>query len=202
MTCQLYHVLAPHRRGGAIGYPGHLGACDSGFPPTKQHCACRAEGAVHHPDIIDGYLTHATCKMYATLVLGLCIVALLCYPLPGESVQYVFVAHAIGGLKWPQSSILESAPLLLASAYTIASYRSYSSRPRASSRSPSVPLNRQYPVCAAHPRADSDNLTSTIHRYKFTPEILWGCMHGFLGLGFVAWWRGTIAYTQMVKMTE
>lgn len=30
-------------------------------------------------------------KMYATLVLGVCIVALLCYPLPGES---PLLAHA------------------------------------------------------------------------------------------------------------
>lgn len=28
-------------------------------------------------------------KMYATLVLGVSIVALLCYPLPGESVAFV-----------------------------------------------------------------------------------------------------------------
>jgi hypothetical protein len=39
-------------------------------------------------------------------------------------------------------------------------------------------------------------------RYKVTPEIVWGCMHGFLGLGFVTWWQGTVAYTQMMKKME
>jgi len=40
------------------------------------------------------------------------------------------------------------------------------------------------------------------NRYKLTPEIVWGCMHGILGLGFVAWWQGTVGYTQMLKRTE
>lgn len=43
---------------------------------------------------------------------------------------------------------------------------------------------------------------SASSRYNVTPEIVWGCMHGFLGLGFVAWWQGTVAYMQMAKRTE
>jgi hypothetical protein len=47
--------------------------------------------------MIDGYSNHIIHKMYATLVLGICIVALLCYPLPGESVNYASVS--VGKLK-------------------------------------------------------------------------------------------------------
>ncbi|KAH9039223.1 hypothetical protein EDB84DRAFT_1478146, partial [Lactarius hengduanensis] len=31
------------------------------------------------------------------------------------------------------------------------------------------------------------------------PKSFWGCAHGFLGLGFVGWWQGTVAYNTMMK---
>ena len=96
VTCQLHRILAPYRLGGAIGSPRDLGACDLAFPPANQHHARRTEGAVHHPDIIYDCSRYLACKMYATLVLGVCIMALLCYPLPGESVYWAFMEHTVG----------------------------------------------------------------------------------------------------------
>lgn len=36
-------------------------------------------------------------------------------------------------------------------------------------------------------------------RYKVTPEIIWGVLHGVLSLGMVIWWQATIHYTQMAS---
>ncbi|KAI0000177.1 hypothetical protein BJV74DRAFT_882835 [Russula compacta] len=52
------------------------------------------------------------------------------------------------------------------------------------------------------PRFIPFTLGAFFEAYKITPEVVWGCMHGFLGLGFVAWWQGTVAYTQVMKRTE
>ncbi|THH17564.1 hypothetical protein EW146_g3287 [Bondarzewia mesenterica] len=38
--------------------------------------------------------------------------------------------------------------------------------------------------------------------YKFTPEILWGGLHGVLSLAMVAWWQGTVAYAQMARKMQ
>ncbi|KAI0252509.1 hypothetical protein BJV78DRAFT_1201149 [Lactifluus subvellereus] len=100
-------------------------------------------------------------KMYATLVLGVCIMALLCYPLP------------------------EFLPGKRALAIGLCVYHSIIST-----------------VLFQAPRFIPFTFGAFFEAYKFTPEVLWGCMHGFLGLGFVAWWQGTVAYTQMVKRME
>jgi hypothetical protein len=92
LTCQFCRVLAPPRLGGPIGFPRPLGAWQPAFSPAKQHDACDIEGMAHHSDIIYGYSNHVIRKMYATLVLGICIVALLCFPLPGESINYASVS--------------------------------------------------------------------------------------------------------------
>lgn len=36
-------------------------------------------------------------------------------------------------------------------------------------------------------------------RYKLTPEILWGILHGVLGLGMVAWWQATVHLAAMAR---
>ncbi|KAI0696829.1 hypothetical protein BC835DRAFT_1340852 [Cytidiella melzeri] len=33
---------------------------------------------------------------------------------------------------------------------------------------------------------------------KVTPEIVWGVLHGFMGLGFGAWWQLTVQITAMM----
>ncbi|KAH9973896.1 hypothetical protein BGW80DRAFT_1307027 [Lactifluus volemus] len=100
-------------------------------------------------------------KMYATLVLGICIVALLCFPLP------------------------EFLPCKRALAIGLCVYHTMIST-----------------VLFQAPRFIPFSFGAFFESYKFTPEIFWGCLHGFLGLGFVAWWQGTVGYMQMVKRTE
>jgi hypothetical protein len=97
-TCQLFCILTPHRLGGAIGHPGRLGTRVPSLPPAKQHYARLAEGGCVTSGC-DGRRLKALAiwKMYATLVLGVCVVALLCYPLPGElSRLCVYVARVRG----------------------------------------------------------------------------------------------------------
>jgi len=36
-------------------------------------------------------------------------------------------------------------------------------------------------------------------RYKITPEIIWGTLHGFVGLGMVAWWHATVHMAAMAR---
>ncbi|EIM89301.1 uncharacterized protein STEHIDRAFT_52851, partial [Stereum hirsutum FP-91666 SS1] len=36
---------------------------------------------------------------------------------------------------------------------------------------------------------------------KFTPEILWGGLHGILSMGMVLWWQSTVSATQAVKQS-
>jgi hypothetical protein len=35
-------------------------------------------------------------------------------------------------------------------------------------------------------------LTYSTSRFKVTPEIIWGSLHGFLGLAFVTWWQASL----------
>ncbi|KAI0278065.1 hypothetical protein BGY98DRAFT_975818 [Russula aff. rugulosa BPL654] len=100
-------------------------------------------------------------KMYATLVLGICIVVLLCYPLP------------------------EFLPGKRALAIGLCVYHSIIST-----------------VLFQAPRFIPYSFGALFEAYNVTPEIVWGSMHGILGLGFVVWWQGTVAYAQMMKRTE
>ncbi|KXN86506.1 hypothetical protein AN958_09978, partial [Leucoagaricus sp. SymC.cos] len=36
-------------------------------------------------------------------------------------------------------------------------------------------------------------------QYKLTPEILWGILHGLVGLGMVMWWQVTVQLTAMAR---
>lgn len=39
-------------------------------------------------------------------------------------------------------------------------------------------------------------------RYKVTPEIVWGFLHGVLGLGMVIWWQGTVHYAALARKMQ
>jgi len=96
-------------------------------------------------------------KMYATLVLAVCIVALLCYPLPGESPSCGHTKrHDHDNIS--QSSYPESGHLPLVSACIIPSFRPYSSKLRASFRSRLEPSSKRQHGCLftlySHSQAD------------------------------------------------
>lgn len=38
--------------------------------------------------------------------------------------------------------------------------------------------------------------------FKVTPEILWGTLHGFIGLGFVVWWQATVALAAAMRKMQ
>ncbi|KAF7316241.1 hypothetical protein MIND_00142700 [Mycena indigotica] len=35
--------------------------------------------------------------------------------------------------------------------------------------------------------------------YRVTPEIVWGTLHGLVGLSMVIWWQGTVHYAQLMR---
>ncbi|KAI0261659.1 hypothetical protein BC834DRAFT_895320 [Gloeopeniophorella convolvens] len=100
-------------------------------------------------------------KLYATLVLGVCLAAFLVYPLP------------------------EFLPGKRALAIGLCVYHSIVST-----------------VLFQSPRFIPFSFGALFETYKFTPEVLWGGLHGLLGLGFVTWWQGTVAFTQMMRKTD
>ncbi|KAF8880082.1 hypothetical protein BD779DRAFT_1676130 [Infundibulicybe gibba] len=38
-----------------------------------------------------------------------------------------------------------------------------------------------------------------LEQYKVTPEIVWGALHGLVGLGMVVWWQGTVHLAAMAR---
>ncbi|EGN92860.1 hypothetical protein SERLA73DRAFT_190436 [Serpula lacrymans var. lacrymans S7.3] len=41
-----------------------------------------------------------------------------------------------------------------------------------------------------------------MEQMKLTPEVVWGTLHGFIGLGMVAWWQGTLQYGAMARRMQ
>lgn len=39
-------------------------------------------------------------------------------------------------------------------------------------------------------------------QYKLTPEILWGTLHGLVGLGMVVWWQATVHLAAMARSSS
>ena len=39
---------------------------------------------------------------------------------------------------------------------------------------------------------EGQRLTCPVRRFNATPENVWGCLHGFTGLGFAIWWQATV----------
>ncbi|KAI0052089.1 hypothetical protein FA95DRAFT_51622 [Auriscalpium vulgare] len=100
-------------------------------------------------------------KLYAALVLGTCLVALLVYPLP------------------------EFLPGKRALAMGLCIYHSIVST-----------------ILFQSPRFIPYSFGPVFEAWKFTPEVLWGGLHGFLGLGMVAWWQSTVGYAQAVRKMQ
>ncbi|KAI1788656.1 hypothetical protein LXA43DRAFT_630475 [Ganoderma leucocontextum] len=42
------------------------------------------------------------------------------------------------------------------------------------------------------PRFIPTTLGAFAESFKATPEIVWGTLHGFVGLGFAVWWQATV----------
>ncbi|KAJ7598734.1 hypothetical protein C8J56DRAFT_914833 [Mycena floridula] len=49
------------------------------------------------------------------------------------------------------------------------------------------------------PRFIPHTLGPSFESMQVTPEIVWGVLHGFVGLGMVIWWQGTVHFTQMAR---
>ncbi|EKM76713.1 hypothetical protein AGABI1DRAFT_115605 [Agaricus bisporus var. burnettii JB137-S8] len=49
------------------------------------------------------------------------------------------------------------------------------------------------------PRFIPHSLGPLAEQYKVTPEIVWGTLHGLIGLGMVAWWQVTVPLTSLAR---
>ncbi|KII87597.1 hypothetical protein PLICRDRAFT_162334 [Plicaturopsis crispa FD-325 SS-3] len=52
------------------------------------------------------------------------------------------------------------------------------------------------------PRFIPHSFGPLLESFKFTPEILWGGLHGVLSLAFLAWWQGTVQYAAMARKMQ
>jgi len=52
------------------------------------------------------------------------------------------------------------------------------------------------------PRFIPHSFGPLLEGYKVTPEIVWGSLHGVLGLGMVVWWQGTVHYAALARKMQ
>ncbi|EJC99362.1 uncharacterized protein FOMMEDRAFT_142896 [Fomitiporia mediterranea MF3/22] len=52
------------------------------------------------------------------------------------------------------------------------------------------------------PRFIPHSFGELFESFKLTPEVLWGTLHGVIGLGFVSWWQATVALTSSVRKMQ
>ncbi|KAL6300393.1 hypothetical protein BKA93DRAFT_740564 [Sparassis latifolia] len=97
-----------------------------------------------------------TTLLYAALVAGICVAALLCYPLPDFLPGKRAFAMALCIYHVTCSTILFNAPRI-------------------------VPMS----------------FGALAESYKVTPEIVWGILHGCVGLAMAVWWQATVHYAQL-----
>ncbi|KAI0322835.1 hypothetical protein OF83DRAFT_1167128 [Amylostereum chailletii] len=116
-------------------------------------------------------------KLYGLLIISTCIASLLCYPLPGMS---TFIPETL-----ECNPVAEFMAGKRALALSLCIYHTIAST-----------------ILFKAPRFIPMSLGDFFEAYKFTPEVLWGGLHGILGLGFVVWWQGTVAYVQMVTKAQ
>jgi len=38
--------------------------------------------------------------------------------------------------------------------------------------------------------------------FRATPEVVWGVLHGFVGLGLAVWWQTTVHYAQLARQAK
>jgi hypothetical protein len=100
-------------------------------------------------------------KLYASLVLAICVTSFLCFSLP------------------------EFLPGKRALAIGLCIYHSTVST-----------------VLFQAPRFIPHSFGPLAETYKVTPEILWGLLHGFLSLGMVLWWQGTLQYASLARKMQ
>ncbi|KAF4564690.1 hypothetical protein EYR40_010861 [Pleurotus pulmonarius] len=100
-------------------------------------------------------------KLYASLILGSCIAAFLCFSLP------------------------EFLPGKRALAIGLCVYHSICST-----------------VLYQSPRFIPHTFGAIFEQYKVTPEIVWGTLHGIVGLLMVVWWQGTVHLAAMARKMQ
>ncbi|KAI5119885.1 hypothetical protein M0805_008556 [Coniferiporia weirii] len=52
------------------------------------------------------------------------------------------------------------------------------------------------------PRFIPHTFGAFLESYNLTPEIVWGSVHGIVGLGFVFWWQSTVALTSAMRKMQ
>ncbi|KAJ7359308.1 hypothetical protein DFH08DRAFT_408223 [Mycena albidolilacea] len=115
-------------------------------------------------------------KLYSALVFAICGVALLCYSLPEFLPGKRALAIGLCIYHTICSTILYQAPRFIPMSFGAVFEASVVSV----SLFPSL-------------------LSMCAHRYKITPEAVWGTLHGLVGLSMVFWWQGTVHYAQLVR---
>ncbi|PPR00370.1 hypothetical protein CVT24_004404 [Panaeolus cyanescens] len=114
---------------------------------------------------------------YGMQQLRSCIVALLCFPLPGTS---HFPTSYPANEHW-QSACASTTP----------SVPRFCTKRQDSYLTHSAPLSNR--------ASFSQSLGRSM---KITPENLWGTLHGFVGLGMVVWWQATVQLTAMARQAQ
>jgi hypothetical protein len=100
-----------------------------------------------------------------------------------------------------QNSFLGSARLLSPYACIMRFVPPFSSKHHASSQSRWEHwLNREFYGTAFTRPNPQDAIFR--YRYKFTPEVLWGTIHGALGLFFMVWWQGTVGSVTAARKAQ
>lgn len=91
---QVDRVLAPHRARCPHGHSGSLVAAQSPFPAAEQYRNGLYQGKTR-PKITNDTLIRTSPQLYAALVSGTCVAALLCFGLAGKSHTHTHLNSAL-----------------------------------------------------------------------------------------------------------
>lgn len=81
----------------------------------------------------------------------------------------------------------------------LSQYSFYSFIPGATIHSPFFGFSCRTVESSLRRNRDCLTLFHSCSRYKVTPEIVWGTLHGLVGLGMVAWWQVTVPLTSLAR---
>jgi hypothetical protein len=125
-------------------------------------------------------------KLYSAILLGTCIAAFLCFTLPGA---FLSLRHCYLELSYSEDFLpgKRAFAICLCLYHTIASTVLIQS-PRFIPISFGATFESSV---VSRPQSDSSSAHS-LHSFKVTPEIVWGSLHGFLGVSFVTWWQVSV----------
>lgn len=112
--------------------------------------------------------------------LSTCLISLLCFPLPDFLPGKRALAMGLCVYHSVASTVLFQAPRFIPHSFG--------------------PLAEQLSVIWRSIIVVS-SVFMVYFRYKITPEILWGTLHGFAGLGMVVWWQATVHLVAMARST-